>query len=94
MRKNLFVPISLIGFSFATSLMTFASPARANTEVIYDWNKPNNEVPSQIINLIVDNQGKEGIEVPTTSPNYNTNVTLPTAPIVLPANPVVSTFGS
>jgi len=89
MSKNLFVPISLIGCSFASSLLAFATPAKA-TEVIYERQKPSDEVPSQIINLITDNQGKETLEVPTTSPNSNFNVTLPTLPT--PPAPVIVTL--
>lgn len=84
MPKNLLPTICLIGCSFTSSLLAFTSPVKANTEVIYERLKPSNEVPSQIINLIVDDQGNEGIEVPTTSPNSNFNVTLPQAPVITP----------
>ncbi|HBC43700.1 MAG TPA: hypothetical protein DCZ88_17890 [Pseudanabaena sp.] len=82
MSKNLFVSISLIGCSFTSSLLTLATPAKA--EVVYERQKPSEEVPSQIINLIADNQGNETLEVPTTSPNSNFNVTLPQAPVFVP----------
>lgn len=82
MSKNLFVSISLIGCSFASSLLTLATPAKAG--VVYERQKPSEEVPSQIINLIADNQGNETLEVPTTSPNSNFNVTLPQAPVFVP----------
>ncbi|MCA6585535.1 MAG: hypothetical protein IM524_03835 [Pseudanabaena sp. M051S1SP1A06QC] len=84
MSKNLFVSISLIGCSFASSLLTLATPALAG--VVYERQKPSEseEVPSQIINLIADNQGNETLEVPTTSPNSNFNVTLPQAPVFVP----------
>lgn len=88
--RNLFVPVSLIGCSFVSSLLTFALPVKANTEVIYERQKPSNEVPSQIINLTVDDQGNETIEVPTTSPNSSFNVTLPPAPILITPPPAVA----
>ncbi len=85
MPKNLLPTICLIGCSFTSSLLAFISPVKANTEVIYERLKPSDEVPSQIINLIVDDQGNEGIEVPTTSPNSNFNVRLPAIPTPPPA---------
>jgi len=81
MSKNLFVAISLIGCSFASSLLAFATPVKAETEVIYERQKLSDEVPSQVINLITDSQGREILEVPTTSPNSNSTVTLPVAPV-------------
>jgi len=87
MMKNLFVPTSLIGCSFASSLLAFALPVKADTEVAYEKQRTSEEVPSQIINLIVGNQGNETLEVPTTSPNSSFNPPLPTSPTPPPPPP-------